>query len=152
MTDTFISTTTSASKQKPEWRRLCCATPHKSNNLTQGLFLCCTNKLGQCRSFKELSQHHTGSNAQRRDDARLRSTVEALCSRQQEQHRIYFAGAGHTGFFAAIPDTSPARYNKPCQYITAFFNWMVKQEYIPKNPITTNELKKSHDEGNLKPV
>ena len=55
-------------------------------------------------------------------------------------------------FFAAIPDTSPARYNKPYQYITAFFNWMVKQEYSPKNPITANELKKRHDEGNIKPV
>ena len=36
-------------------------------------------------------------------------------------------------FFAAIPDTSPARYNKPYQYISAFFNWMVRQEYIPKS-------------------
>ena len=55
-------------------------------------------------------------------------------------------------FFAAIPDTSPARYNKPYQYITAFFNWMVRQEYIPKNPITANELKKRRDEGNIKPI
>lgn len=55
-------------------------------------------------------------------------------------------------FFAAIPDTSPARYNKPYQYISAFFNWMVRQEYIPKNPITANELKKRRDEGNIKPV
>ena len=54
-------------------------------------------------------------------------------------------------FFAAIPDTSPARYNKPYQYISAFFNWMVRQEYIPKNPITANELKKRRDEGNIKP-
>lgn len=55
-------------------------------------------------------------------------------------------------FFAVIPDTSPARYNKPYQYISAFFNWMVRQEYIPKNPITANELKKRRDEGNIKPV
>ena len=37
-------------------------------------------------------------------------------------------------YFAAIPDTSPARYNKPFQNINAFLNWMVEQEYIPKNP------------------
>lgn len=29
---------------------------------------------------------------------------------------------------------------------------MVKQEYIPKNPITANDLKKRRDEGNIKPV
>lgn len=55
-------------------------------------------------------------------------------------------------FFAAIPDTSPARYNKPYQYISALFNWMVKQGYIPQNPITANELKKRRDDGNIKPV
>ena len=55
-------------------------------------------------------------------------------------------------FFASIPDTSPARYNKPYQYISAFFGWMVKQSYIPKNPITANDLKKRRDEGNIKPV
>lgn len=47
---------------------------------------------------------------------------------------------------------APHRYNKPYQYIFAFFGWMVKQEYIPKNPITANDLKKRRDEGNIKPV
>lgn len=55
-------------------------------------------------------------------------------------------------YFAAIPDTSPAGYNKPYQDVTALFNWMVKQETIPKNPITANDLKKRPDEGNIKPV
>lgn len=55
-------------------------------------------------------------------------------------------------FFAAIPDTSPARYNKPYQYITAWFNWMVKQKYLPQNPISANELKKRRDDGNIKPA
>jgi len=55
-------------------------------------------------------------------------------------------------FFSAIPDTSPARYNKPYQYITAFFNWMVKRGNIPQNPITANELKKRRDDGNIQPV
>lgn len=55
-------------------------------------------------------------------------------------------------FFAAIPDTSPARYNKPYQYISALFNWMVKQKYMPQNPIVANELKKRRDDGNIKPV
>ena len=31
-------------------------------------------------------------------------------------------------FFAAIPDTSPARYNKPFQNINAFLNWALEQE------------------------
>ena len=55
-------------------------------------------------------------------------------------------------FFAAIPDTSPARYNKPYQYITAWFNWMVKQKHLPQNPISANELKKRRDDGNIKPA
>ena len=55
-------------------------------------------------------------------------------------------------FFAAIPNTSPARYNKPYQYISSFFNWMVRQDYIPKNPITAHDLKKRRDDGNIKPV
>ena len=29
-------------------------------------------------------------------------------------------------FFAAIPDTSPARYNKPFQNVNALLNWLVK--------------------------
>lgn len=55
-------------------------------------------------------------------------------------------------YFAEIPDTSPARYNKPYQYLSAFFNWMVSQRYIPKNPIIENGLKKRLDEGNIKPA
>ena len=38
-------------------------------------------------------------------------------------------------FFAAIPNTSPAHYNKPFQNINAFLNWLVEQGYIGKNPI-----------------
>ena len=30
-------------------------------------------------------------------------------------------------FFSSIPDTSPARYNKPFQNVNAFLNWMVEQ-------------------------
>ena len=55
-------------------------------------------------------------------------------------------------FFSAIPNTSPARYNKPFQYINAFLNWMVEQEYIPKNPMKAHKLHKRKDEGNIKPV
>ena len=55
-------------------------------------------------------------------------------------------------YFAAIPDTSPARYNKPFQNINAFFNWLVSQEYLSKNPLKANGLKKRKDDGNVKPV
>lgn len=55
-------------------------------------------------------------------------------------------------FFASIPDTSPARYNKPFQNINSLFNWMVEQNYIPKNPIKALKLRKRKDEGNIKPV
>ena len=55
-------------------------------------------------------------------------------------------------YFAAIPDTSPARYNKPFQNINAFFNWLVSQEYLAKNPLKANGLKKRKDDGNVKPA
>lgn len=55
-------------------------------------------------------------------------------------------------FFSSIPDTSPARYNKPFQNVNAFLNWMVEQEYIPKSPIKAHKLHKRKDEGNIKPV
>lgn len=55
-------------------------------------------------------------------------------------------------FFSSIPDTSPARYNSPYQYINAFFNWLVDEEYIPQSPIKAHRLRKKKDEGNIKPV
>ena len=44
-------------------------------------------------------------------------------------------------FFAAIPSTSPARFNHPYQNIS-FFNWAIKQDIITKNPITTQGIMK----------
>lgn len=55
-------------------------------------------------------------------------------------------------FLAAIPDTSPARYNLPFQNINALLNWMVEQEKIPRNPIKVHKLRKRKDDGNIKPV
>ena len=46
-------------------------------------------------------------------------------------------------YFAAIPDTSPARYNKPFQNVNAFFNWMVSQEYLPKKPTQSQRLEEA---------
>ena len=55
-------------------------------------------------------------------------------------------------YFAEIPPTSPARFNKPFQNINALFNWMVAQEYIQKNPLKANGLHKRKDDGNVKPI
>lgn len=55
-------------------------------------------------------------------------------------------------FFAAIPDTSPARYNKPFQTINAFLNWALEQELIGKNPIKVHKLHKRRDDGKIKPL
>ena len=55
-------------------------------------------------------------------------------------------------FFAAIPDTSPARYNKPFQNVNAFMNWAADLEYIDRNPIKVNKLRKRKDDGNVKPL
>lgn len=55
-------------------------------------------------------------------------------------------------FFRAIPDTSPARFNKPYQYVNAFLGWMEEEGIIPKNPLKANHIKKKQDDGNIKPV
>lgn len=59
-------------------------------------------------------------------------------------------------YFANIPDTSPARYNHPFQYLSSFFNWLIKQEdykpYINQNPLTSQGLHKKKDDGNIKPA
>ncbi len=55
-------------------------------------------------------------------------------------------------FFSGIPNTSPARYNKPFQNVNALFNWMVEQGYILKSPIKAHKLHKRKDEGNIQPA
>ena len=52
-------------------------------------------------------------------------------------------------YFAAIPPSSPARYNKPFQNVNAFFNWLVSNEYLPKNPLKVNGLKNEKTMGML---
>ena len=55
-------------------------------------------------------------------------------------------------YFAAIPLSSPARYNHPYQYVHAFFAWCAKQDYLPCNPFVKLDLKKVKDEGKVKPA
>lgn len=52
-------------------------------------------------------------------------------------------------YFENIPETSPAVFNRPYSNLNTLFNWMVKQEYLPKNPLKDLELKKRPDEGNV---
>lgn len=49
-------------------------------------------------------------------------------------------------FFKAIPNTSAAVYNRPYRYLNSFFNWMVKNDYLPKNPIKDLELTKRKED------
>ena len=55
-------------------------------------------------------------------------------------------------FFAAIPKTSPARFNHPYQYLHALFEWCVKQDCLPYNPFQKLQLKKVRDEGHVQPA
>lgn len=52
-------------------------------------------------------------------------------------------------YFATIPDTSAAIYNKPYSYLNCFFNWCVDQEYLIYNPIAKEKLKKRKDDSNI---
>lgn len=55
-------------------------------------------------------------------------------------------------YFSNIPNTSPARFNHPYQYLSSFFNWAIRCDYITKNPITSLGIKKKRDDGNIKPA
>lgn len=55
-------------------------------------------------------------------------------------------------YFQQIPDTSPSRYNHPLQYLNAFFNWCMVEDYILYNPIKKLGLKKKRDDGNIKSI
>ena len=55
-------------------------------------------------------------------------------------------------FFKEIPDTSPAIFNHPYQYLHALFAWAVKQDYLQCNPFDKLDLKKRRDEGNIHPA
>lgn len=55
-------------------------------------------------------------------------------------------------YFSNIPATSPARFNHPYQYLSSFFNWAIRQDYITKNPITSQGIQKKRDDGNIKPA
>lgn len=55
-------------------------------------------------------------------------------------------------YFFSIPDTSPARFNHPYQYLHALFAWCVKQDYPVCNPFEKLDLKKRRDDGNIQPA
>lgn len=55
-------------------------------------------------------------------------------------------------FFAGIPATSPAVYNRPYSCLRALFNFLVKQGQLQKNPLDDLELHKKRDDGNIKPA
>lgn len=52
-------------------------------------------------------------------------------------------------YFAAIPDTSAAIYNKPYSCLKSFFNWCVDNEYLTFNPIVKEKLKKRGDDSDI---
>lgn len=91
---------------------------------------------------------HTGEEAMRD----YRSCLNRFVSSSHNRLDYDLLEADTLSFFSAIPDTSPARYNKPFQNVNAFLNWLVEQEMIPKNPIKVHHLKKRRDDGNIKPV
>lgn len=52
-------------------------------------------------------------------------------------------------YFAAIPDTSAAIYNRPYACLKCFFSWCVKQDYLLYNPIEKEDLKKRGDDSDI---
>lgn len=52
-------------------------------------------------------------------------------------------------YFSSIPSTSSAVFNRPYSCLNAFFNWCVRQEYLPNNPLLKAEIMKKKDDSNI---
>ena len=91
---------------------------------------------------------HTGEEAMKD----YRNCLKRFLSESQNSVEYEKLESDTLRFFSSIPDTSPARYNKPFQNVNALLNWMVEQEYIAKSPIKAHKLHKRKDEGNIQPV
>ena len=91
---------------------------------------------------------HCSKNTLRDYQAHVRKFVES--SRDSLEYDVLEQDV--LRYFSAIPNTSPARYNIPFQNVNAFLNWMVDQDYLVKNPMTANKMRKRRDDGNIKPV
>ena len=50
-------------------------------------------------------------------------------------------------FLSKIPDTSATVYNKPYSNLNAFFNWCVRMDYLPSNPLKKQGLTKRKDDS-----
>ena len=53
-------------------------------------------------------------------------------------------------FLTPLTDASPAKFNRPYSNMNSLFNWLVEQEVLEKNPITSLGLKKKRDEGRIR--
>ncbi len=91
---------------------------------------------------------HTGEEAMRD----YRNCLRRFLNESQNSIEYEKLESDTLRFFSNIPNTSPARYNKPFQNVNALFNWMVEQEYIPRSPIKAHKLHKRKDDGNIQPV
>jgi site-specific recombinase XerD len=52
-------------------------------------------------------------------------------------------------YFALLPTTSSAAFNRPFSCLNAFFNYLVRQGHIPSNPLQKAEIKKKKDDSNI---
>ena len=50
-------------------------------------------------------------------------------------------------YFASIPTTSSAVFNRPYTCLNAFFNYLVRQDYLPSNPLVKAEIQKKKDDS-----
>lgn len=50
-------------------------------------------------------------------------------------------------YFSSLPTTSSAVFNRPYSCLNAFFNYLVRQEYLTANPIEKAEIKKKKDDS-----
>lgn len=81
-----------------------------------------------------------------------RTYIDAFIQESSNSLDMDLLKADVISYFSDIPDTSPARFNHPYQYLHALFSWCAKQDYISYNPFDKLELKKRRDDGHVLPA
>lgn len=55
-------------------------------------------------------------------------------------------------FLTPLSNASPAKFDRPYSNLNTLFNWLVSQNIIEYNPLTSIGLKKKRDEGRIRCV
>lgn len=77
------------------------------------------------------------------------TTLNRFCAYSQNILDAVILKSDILSYFAKIPNSSAAVYNRPYSCLNSFFNWCVRQNHLPYNPIKKAELMKRPDNSEI---